>query len=147
MPHGGHKGAGRENKALLGQKNGLAGEGDRVVACAYKSIGGNGAPDLEKAAHHLTLAGFIAITDPVREDVPAAFAKTKRAGIRTVIVTGDHYKTALAVAEKIGLSIHKDAVLEGHQIEAMSDKELQEKSRTTDRKSTRLNSSHMSISY
>ena len=102
-----------------------------MVACAYKSIGGNGAPDLEKAAHHLTLAGFIAITDPVREDVPAAFAKTKRAGIRTVIVTGDHYKTALAVAEKIGLSIHKDAVLEGHQIEAMSDKELREKSRTT----------------
>ncbi|HEY4521494.1 MAG TPA: cation-transporting P-type ATPase [Candidatus Paceibacterota bacterium] len=131
MPNGEHKAEGHEYKALLAQKDGLVGKGYRVVACAYKSIGGNGAPDLEKAAHHLTLAGFIAITDPVREDVPAAFAKTKRAGIRTVIVTGDHYKTALAVAEKIGLSIHKDAVLEGHQIEAMSDKELREKSRTT----------------
>jgi len=129
-PKGEQKAEGAAYKALLAQKDGLVAKGYRVVACAYKTVGENGAQDLEKASHHLTLAGFIAISDPVRSDVPAAFEKTKRAGIRTVIITGDHYKTAVSVAEKIGMHIHKDAVLEGHQIEAMSDKELQEKTRT-----------------
>ena len=128
---GEQKAEGTAYKALLTQKDGLVGKGYRVVAAAYKSVGGSDVPDIDKATHHLVLAGFIAITDPVRSDVPAAFEQTKRAGIRTVIVTGDHYKTAISVAEKIGLHIHKDAVLEGHQIEAMSDKELREKSRTT----------------
>ncbi len=131
MTHGGaEKAEGAGYKTLLAQKDGLVAKGYRVVACAFKQVGGGSAQDLDKAAHHLTLAGFIAITDPVRSDVPAAFEKTKRAGIRTVIITGDHYKTAISVAEKIGLRIHHDAILEGHQIETLSDKELQEKTRT-----------------
>lgn len=117
--------------ALLAKKDALIAKGYRVVACAYRNAPPEGRErDLEKAAHKLTLAGFVVINDPVRPDVPAAFQKTKRAGIRTVIVTGDHYATAVSVAEKIGLSIGRHAVLEGHEIETMSDTELKERSRS-----------------
>ena len=125
-----HKASGKAYEELLARKDELVEKGYRVVACAFRAVVSDDEQRIEKMAHTLTLAGFIAISDPVRSDVPAAFAKTKRAGIRTVIVTGDHAQTATSVAEKIGLSIDQGSILEGHQIEKMSNRELQEKSRS-----------------
>lgn len=125
-----HGAGGKAYQELLAQKDELVGKGYRVIACAFRTVASDEERRVEKMAHTLTLAGFIAISDPVRPDVPAAFEKTRRAGIRTVIVTGDHAQTALAVAEKIGLSIDPASILEGHQIENMSNRELQERSRS-----------------
>ncbi len=106
-------------------------QGFRVVACAYRKIPANFTyDDVQEVAQNLTLLGFIILTDPVRADVASAFVETRRAGIRTVVVTGDHKQTATVVAKKVGFTITPDQVLEGHQIEAMSDDVLQERSKT-----------------
>lgn len=106
-------------------------QGFRVVASAYRSIPiTTSYDDLHIMMQDLTLLGYIILTDPIRVDVRDAFIETKRAGIRTVIVTGDHRQTAAIVAEKIGFDIHPDQILEGHQIEGMDDETLCERSKT-----------------
>lgn len=114
----------KELTRLINEKDDLIKKGYRVIACAYRTIKKNEAVDIEKMTEGLTFAGCIAITDPVRADAPLAFEKTKHAGIHTVIVTGDHAATARHVAEQIGLVVTDTSILEGHQIEAMSDDEL-----------------------
>lgn len=114
-----------EYDKLIQQKNRLIESGYRVIACAYKdtSLGEN---ELDQMAQNLVLAGFIAIDDPVRDDLVEAFESTKRAGIRTVIVTGDHAVTAAIVANKLGIKVDNENVLEGKDIDKMTDEELLE---------------------
>jgi Ca2+-transporting ATPase len=108
------------------------GQGYRLIACARKELASWQADgDVDSEIAGLTLVGCIVLTDPVRKDVPYAFEKTRKAGIRTVIVTGDHHMTALVIAGKIGFAIREDQVLLGHQIEAMSDAELKAATATT----------------
>lgn len=118
-------------KKLLAEKDKFVAMGYRVVACASKSIDHTvQTGELEAEMSDLTLIGFIAISDPVRADVPAAFKDTKKAGIRTIIVTGDHALTAQAVAEQIGFTIPADKIIEGHDIESMTDATLRKKIKT-----------------
>ena len=71
--------------------------------------------------------GMVGIEDPIREDVVDAIAQCKSAGIKTVMVTGDHKSTAMAIGKQLGIINSKwDLVLEGHQIDEMSDEELDE---------------------
>ncbi|MBI5100412.1 MAG: cation-transporting P-type ATPase [Nitrospirae bacterium] len=103
----------------------FAKEGLRVLAFAYKE-----APDeLEELTHHdfesgLIFAGLQAMIDPPRPEVIEAIKGCKQAGIRVVMITGDHAVTAAAIARKIGINGDEAAVLTGREIEAMSDKEL-----------------------
>lgn len=122
-----------EFKELLLKKDELVTLGYRVIACAYKNLNHNHVKrdeNLENEIHSLVIVGFIAISDPIRNDVPEAFNKTKQAGIRTVIVTGDHALTARYVAGQIGLNIQDENILNGYELEVMSDEDLQEKSKT-----------------
>lgn len=106
-------------------------QGFRVVASAYRTLPiDTQYTDLHVMVQDLTLLGYIVLTDPIRKDVADAFLETKRAGIRTVIVTGDHRQTATVVAEKIGFTIDPEHILEGHQIEDMDDEVLRERSKT-----------------
>lgn len=106
--------------------------GLRVVACAYRDVSKRIAyQSLHEWVDGLTLAGYIALEDPVRQDVPEAFALTKRAGIRTVIVTGDHKLTAKAIAEQIGFEIQPSQIMEGIEIEGLDDETLRLRSKTT----------------
>jgi P-type Ca2+ transporter type 2C len=119
-----------EEFALLhGKVEDYAKKGSRVIACAYRNVAGE--EGVAKNNPHslvsdLVLVGFIAIKDPVRPEVKEAIKLTKEAGIRTIIATGDHKYTAMAVAEEIGLSIKENEVLEGKDIDAKSDDELAE---------------------
>ena len=71
--------------------------------------------------------GMVGIEDPIREDVIEAVKQCKSAGIKTVMVTGDHKSTAMAIGKQLGIIKSKwDLVLEGHQIDEMSDEELDE---------------------
>ena len=72
-----------------------------------------------------TFLGFVALSDPVRESVPAAVAECRRAGIRVVMITGDYPGTAQAIARQAGIAAHSD-VLNGDALEAMSDAALAE---------------------
>ncbi|MFA5052482.1 MAG: cation-transporting P-type ATPase [Parcubacteria group bacterium] len=119
-------------KEVIEQIETYAKQGFRLVACVEKEISSWKKNDnVSSEIKGLSLIGLIALNDPVRKEVPRAFEKTRDAGIRTVIVTGDHYMTALAVVEKIGLPITKDQVLLGHQIEEMSDADLKAATKNT----------------
>lgn len=114
-----------EFNELMERMNTYVSQGFRLVACAYRSFP-KSKSTIDDGVEKLTLVGLVALNDPIRSQVPRAFKQTKRAGIRTVIVTGDHQLTARAIAEKIGFNIQSDEVLEGNQIESMSDEELKE---------------------
>jgi len=75
----------------------------------------------------LIFGGFFGMKDPLREEVKAAIEKAKQAGIRVVMITGDHKITARAIAEEAGLADGKDGVITGEELEKLSDEELSEK--------------------
>ncbi len=100
-------------------------EGLRVLAFTYREIPeGHGlAPEDE---NHLTFVGLIAMMDPPREESMAAVSECIKAGIRPVMITGDHKITAAAIAKRIGILNDISEACEGADIENMSDAELRE---------------------
>jgi calcium-translocating P-type ATPase len=102
----------------------LAAEGLRVLAVAYREV--PAVCDHEHLEEDLTLAGLVALEDPPRPEVPAAIAKCEQAGIRVIMITGDHPHTAEAIARQIGLCReHKPVVVTGEQLRRMSSTQLQ----------------------
>ena len=94
--------------------------GFRVVALAYKQMRDLGVnPESD-----LVFLGLMAIIDPPRESVRMAVEEARRMGVKTIMVTGDHKLTAMAVARMIGLEVGEENVLEGWQLDKMSDEEL-----------------------
>jgi potassium/sodium efflux P-type ATPase len=82
----------------------LAADGLRVLAFASRTVESGVPRTVEDAEHDLSLLGLVGMADPVRPEVPGAIARCRRAGIRVVMVTGDHPSTAAAVASKAGLA-------------------------------------------
>ncbi|MDZ4818683.1 MAG: cation-transporting P-type ATPase, partial [Planctomycetota bacterium] len=108
----------------------LARQGYRIIAVASHRLAGppEARTDLESLERRLTLLGFLALEDPVREGVPAAMQRCHEAGIRVVMITGDHPETALAVGRRCGLATDEETieqrVLHGDQLDHLSDDEL-----------------------
>jgi Ca2+-transporting ATPase len=105
-----------------------AGKGMRVLAYAYKLI--DRLPDdfsYEKLESDLKLAGMTAMIDPPREEVKAAIRECKTAGIRPVMITGDHPATAMAIAAEIGILGDHDLAITGIELKNLSDAEFAEK--------------------
>jgi Ca2+-transporting ATPase len=100
-------------------------KGRRVIAVAHRALDpgelGRSANDLE---HDLVLDGLIVIEDPPRVGVRETVERMGRAGVRTVMVTGDHPQTAAAIAGEVG--IPAGAVLEGQALDGLSDAQLRE---------------------
>jgi Ca2+-transporting ATPase len=102
----------RARSALLGAAGEMAGQGRRVLALARRSLPERPA-QLEEAERELTLLGLVALRDPVRAEAAPAVGEARAAGIRIVMVTGDHPGTASAIAGEIGLKAGDDSVLTG----------------------------------
>lgn len=106
----------------------LANDALRVLALARRSLAQpftvDAANDLEQG---LTLLGLIGLQDPPRPEVREAVAKCKRAGIKTVMITGDHPDTARAIARELGILESGDGVLLGVELECMTDEVLAER--------------------
>ena len=118
----------KEGKDMRKHLDELTEQGYRLLACAERPLDAKTkSTGLENEVKDLILLGFIAFNDPVRLQVPEALRQTRRAGIRTIIVTGDHQLTARAVAEKIGFKINPNEILEGRDVEEMTDNELRKK--------------------
>jgi Ca2+-transporting ATPase len=96
----------------------LAGEALRVLAVAYKRDAA-----LDDAEKDMTLLGLVGMIDPPRPEAQAAVRECEQAGIKVIMITGDHPLTAKAVADELGLSKH-GRVVTGPELEAMSDDEL-----------------------
>ena len=110
-----------DRKKILAQNNHFSENGLRVLAFAYKESDEELSTDSEK---DLTFIGLVSEMDPPRKESVAAVARAKEAGIRTVMITGDHKVTAVAIAKKIGIFTEGDLALTGLELDALTDEEL-----------------------
>ncbi len=101
----------------------LAGNALRVLALSYKSLPSKTDFTMDEIEGGLTFIGLVAMRDPPREEVPLAIQTCRDAGIRTVMVTGDHKRTAFAIAQQIGILDDEalDTVFTGDDLKEMSD--------------------------
>jgi len=121
----------RAEREKLNQKlKDLAGEGYRVIAAAYKKTPKIQFPlvnNLERYCKDLTFAGLLALHDPLRKDVKGAIKVCIRAGMKPILVTGDHKLTAKAIAQKLGFKIKEENILEGKDFDQLSEGEFDKK--------------------
>lgn len=99
----------------------------RVLAIAYKYVDAIPSEvDIESVEHDLVFAGLVGMIDPERKEAAAAIAVAKSAGIRTIMITGDHRDTAQAIAKRLGIlrPDQEDGVLTGAELNEISDEEL-----------------------
>lgn len=107
---------------ILNQNNKFAEEGLRVLGYAFRYFDDD---ELDfKHEDHLTFVGLTSMIDPPREESKEAVAKAIRAGIKPIMITGDHVVTGRSIARKIGIFQKGDMVLDGATLEKMSDEEL-----------------------
>lgn len=98
--------------------------GLRILALAYHDVSKQMTNLTVADCAGLTFVGFVGIQDPLRSDVPATVALTAQAGIRTVMITGDHKLTATAIAREVGLPTEAHNILSGDELHAMTQEEL-----------------------
>ncbi len=107
--------------------NSMSEEALRVLAVAYKEIESvPAAPTPEELESGLTFAGLLGMIDPPRPEAREAVALCRHAGIRPVMITGDHIVTARAIAKDIGIFRDGDRAVTGAEVDAMTDSELDE---------------------
>lgn len=112
---------------ILDQNNALAGRGLRVLGFAARSVAIPSGTGVEESMEsQLVWLGLVAMLDAPRPEVRQAVAQCKRAGIRPVMITGDHQLTAQAIAEELGMTSPGDRVLTGRELEKMSQAELEQ---------------------
>ena len=120
-----------ERQFILDQNNLMASKGLRVLGFSYKNLDSVPHSSAEEATEQeLVWMGLVAMLDAPRPEVKIAVAKCKSAGIRTVMITGDHQLTARAIAEQLGISQEGELLLTGQELERLSQKELEEKVET-----------------
>lgn len=113
-----------DRKKILAQNEHFSENGLRVLTFAYKEKDEDLTPETE---HGFTFIGLVSEMDPPREESIEAVARAKKAGIRTVMITGDHKVTAVAIAKKIGIFSDGDIAVTGLELDKMSDDELEQK--------------------
>ncbi len=117
----------KDKERWLNENENMASRALRVLAVAYRdlsSFSGHPSPELEQ---DLTLVGLVGLNDPPRPEVKEAIASCHRAGMRTIMITGDHRSTAVAVAKELGL-FGEGGVATGSDLDNWSQLELEERS-------------------
>ena len=110
---------------ILSHNKAMADQALRVLAAAeriYTELPADQSP--EALEHDLTFLGLAGMIDPIRPEVKDAIAECKTAGIRAVMITGDHRDTAVAIAKQLGILEHEDQAITGADLNKMSDEEL-----------------------
>ncbi len=113
-----------DKNKILAQNEHFSENGLRVLTFAYKEKDEDLSPETENG---FTFIGLVAEMDPPRKESVEAVARAKKAGIRTVMITGDHKVTAVAIAKKIGIFTEGDIAVTGLELDKMSDEELEQK--------------------
>jgi sodium/potassium-transporting ATPase subunit alpha len=124
-----------ERARILRQSRSFAEQAYRVLALATREVAHQPEHiEAETVEVEMTFLGLVAMMDPPHREVPGAVAKCRRAGVRVIMITGDHPHTALAIARKIGLAPDRVdgetsgfvPVVEGSQVDRMSDDYLRQ---------------------
>ncbi len=115
-----------EYRKKIEKQNGeMAKDALRVLAMAYKELDHEPTDEeMHTIESDLTYVGMVGMIDPPREEVKEAVEKCKTAGIKTVMITGDHKITAIAIAKALGILENEDEAITGAELEEMSDEEL-----------------------
>ena len=104
----------------------MAKEALRVLGCAYKVIDHfPSKEEMKNIENNLTFIGMVGMIDPPRQEAKIAVEKCKTAGIKTVMITGDHKITATAIARELGILENDDEAITGQDLENMTDEELE----------------------
>ncbi|PKQ30417.1 MAG: ATPase [Actinobacteria bacterium HGW-Actinobacteria-10] len=110
---------------VRGENDELAGDALRVVAAAYRVLPqGTGTSDAGTAESDLVFLGMWGLLDPPREEAITAIASAQKAGMRVVMITGDHATTAAAIASRVGILQAGGEAVDGRELDEMSDDEL-----------------------
>jgi len=113
-----------ESEQILGKADEMASDALRVLAMAYKCVDSAKTSLNPQDIEDLTFLGLQGMIDPPREEAIEAVRKCKKAGIRSVMITGDHVQTAKAIARQLEIGKDKDRALIGEELSRMSDEEL-----------------------
>lgn len=116
-----------QRETILAKNNAMAGNGLRVLGFAYKpwhELPPEGSE--ETSERELVWLGLVGMLDAPRPEVRDAVARCRDAGIRPVMITGDHQLTARAIAQDLGIAQPGDPVLAGHELEQMSQPQLEQ---------------------
>ena len=116
-----------EYKKEIAEKNeNMAKEALRVLAMAYKEIDHfPNEEEIKNIEQDLIYVGMVGMIDPPREEAKLAVEKCKSAGIKTVMITGDHKITAIAIAKKLGILENEEEAITGLELEKMSQEDLE----------------------
>ena len=104
----------------------MAGKALRVLGFAYKCVD----DERRYKEENLIFLGMVGMIDPPRKEVVSAVKKCKSAGMRPIMITGDHMETAFAVGKEIGIVSKKSEIMSGSEIDSLSDEKLLEKLKT-----------------
>ncbi|MDI6885234.1 MAG: HAD-IC family P-type ATPase [archaeon] len=120
-----------DRRTVLEVNDMMAAEALRVIAVAYRELPGDETPDYDTGdiEKDLVFVGLFGMSDPPREEVKEAIERCKKAGIKPIMITGDHKLTALAIADELGIvskPLDDEKVLTGADLEKMSEDELEE---------------------
>ena len=116
----------KDKETLLDKVHALASSGERVLGLAVKEVHHTENFSFTKDQHfaHVSFQGLITFRDPIRPGIKRAVERVSRAGVRTIVMTGDHRGTAVSVAREIGLSVDDASILDASELQALSDQAL-----------------------
>ncbi len=116
----------QDRQSIVAQNAAMAQQALRVLGSAYRDLGNTLPAELtaETVERDLVFVGLSGMYDPPREEAKDAVAKCRAAGIRVVMITGDHPDTATAIAREIGIASPDDKAIAGIELDKMSDDEL-----------------------
>jgi Ca2+-transporting ATPase len=109
------------------QNKEMAGDGYRVLGIAFKNVEKNQFSETEGIEEKgFCFLGMVGLIDPPRDDVKESVKVAKNAGVRSIMITGDHPLTAFSVAKEVGIAENEDEVISGDELNDISDEELKE---------------------
>ena len=113
----------KEKSETLKASNSMSDDALRVLALAYKTIDTVNVP-MDKLENDLIFVGLMGMIDPPREEVKGSIELSKKAGIRTIMITGDHKNTAVAIAKELGIVSDISQAMSGSEIDSYSEEEF-----------------------
>lgn len=113
----------KEKSETLNASNLMSDDALRVLALAYKPIDNEHVP-IDELENDLIFVGLMGMIDPPREEVKGSIELSKKAGIRTIMITGDHKNTAVAIAKELGIVEDISQAMSGSEIDSYSEEEF-----------------------
>ncbi|MDP2653209.1 MAG: cation-translocating P-type ATPase [Candidatus Omnitrophota bacterium] len=118
-----------DRQNIVAQNTAMAQQALRVLGSAYRDLDNDSPANLtvDAVEHDLVFVGLSGMYDPPRQEAKEAVAKCRAAGIRVVMITGDHPHTATAIARELGIASDDDMAIAGFELDKMTDDELRQR--------------------